>query len=59
MLKLHPLEIAALETSQFLSLLDVAIGLESGNAVRSQQQLSLFRRDHHVLVVRVERQPRL
>ncbi len=57
MLKLHPLEIAALETRQFLSLLDVAIGLESGNAIRSQQQLSLFRRDHHVLVVRVKRQP--
>ena len=43
MLEFHAFEIAALEAREFLGLLDVAIRLQSRDAIRGEQQLPFFR----------------
>ena len=46
-----------LKCARIIGLLDFAIGLQRGHAIRGQQQLAFFGLDDHVFIVGVKRQP--
>jgi len=51
MLKFHAVEIAALEPSANFRFLDIALSLQSSDAIGGQQQCTLFSFDHGVFEI--------